>query len=243
MFPLQDNIPGRSFPVVTVALIALNVVAYLFLQDKSGLDFSGNSLDSRAIYDYAAVPCSVAGTCTGGTVPEDSSPWLNVLTSMFSHAGLAHLGGNMLFLWIFGNNVEDAMGRVRFVAFYLLGGVAAFGLQFALDPGSEVPTLGASGAVAAVLGGYLLLYPRATVVTAVFVVLFFTLIQVPAFLFLGLWIGQQVLFGLLDLSDPAGGGGGVAYFAHIGGFVFGLLAIKLFATYRSEVTDRPRVAV
>ncbi len=243
MFPLQDNIPGRSFPVVTVALIALNVVVYLFLQDKSGLDFSGNSLDPEAIYDYAAVPCSVAGSCTGGAVPEDSSPWLNVLTSMFSHAGLAHLGGNMLFLWIFGNNIEDAMGRVKFVAFYLLGGIAAFGLQFALDPGSEVPTLGASGAVAAVLGGYLLLYPRAKVVTAVFVVLFFTLIQVPAFLFLGLWIGQQVLFGLLDLSDPAGGGGGVAYFAHIGGFVFGLLAIKLFATYRSEATDRPRVAV
>ncbi|MCW3011540.1 MAG: rhomboid family intrarane serine protease [Solirubrobacterales bacterium] len=240
MFPLKDNIPTRRFPIVTVVLIALNLVTYLVLQPKSGIDFSGNSLDPRDIYDYAATPCSVSDSC-GGAVPADSSPLVNVLTSMFSHAGLLHLGGNMLFLWIFGNNVEDAMGRVRFVVFYLLGGVAAFGLQFALDTGSEVPTLGASGAVAAVLGGYLLLYPRARVVTAIFIVLFFTLIEIPAFLVLGFWFLQQVAFGALDLTNPTGEGGGVAYFAHIGGFVFGLLAIKLFATYRSDVTDRPRL--
>jgi membrane associated rhomboid family serine protease len=149
----------------------------------------------------------------------------------------------MLFLWIFGNNIEDSMGRVRFIAFYLLGGVAAFGLQFALDTGSEIPTLGASGAVAAVLGGYALLYPRARVVTAIFIVLFFTLIEIPAFLVLGFWFLQQVAFGALDLTNPTGGGGGVAYFAHIGGFLFGLLAIKLFATYRSDVPDKPRIPV
>ena len=242
VFPLKDNIPTRHFPVVTVVLIALNVIAYLFLQPKTGIDFSGNSLDPGEIYDYAATPCSLSGTCSAA-VPEDSTPWLNVLTSMFSHAGLLHLGGNMLFLWIFGNNIEDSMGRVRYVAFYLLGGVAAFGLQFALETGSEVPTLGASGEVAAVLGGYLLLYPRARVVTAIFIVLFFTLIEIPAFLVLGFWFVQQVAFGALDLTNPTGGGGGVAYFAHIGGFVFGLALIKLFATHRNEAADAPRLPV
>ena len=242
MFPLKDNIPTRRFPVVTVVLIAMNVVVYLFLQPKSGIDFSGNSLDPREIYDYAATPCSVSGDCAG-QAPEDSTPWLNVLTSMFSHAGLLHLGGNMLFLWIFGNNIEDSMGRVKYVLFYLLGGVAAFGLQFALDTSSPVPTLGASGAAAAVLGGYLLLYPRARVVTAIFIVLFFTLIEIPAFLVLGFWFLQQVAFGALDLTNPTGEGGGVAYFAHIGGFLFGLLLIKVFATHRNEGADQPRIPV
>ena len=242
VFPLKDNIPTRHFPVVTVVLIALNVLAYLLLQPKTGIDFSGNSLDPERIYDYAATPCALSGACSAA-VPADSTPWLNVLTSMFSHAGLLHLGGNMLFLWIFGNNVEDSMGRVRYVAFYLLGGVAAFGLQFALDTGSEIPTLGASGAVAAVLGGYLLLYPRARVVTAIFIVLFFTLIEIPAFLVLGFWFLQQVAFGALGLTNPTGGGGGVAYFAHIGGFVFGLALIKLFATHRNEAADAPRIPV
>jgi membrane associated rhomboid family serine protease len=135
----------------------------------------------------------------------------------------------MLFLWIFGNNVEDAMGRLRFIVFYLLAGIAAFALQVAISPNSVVPTLGASGAIAGVLGGYILLYPRARVLTVIFIIFFFTLIEIPAILVLGLWFLQQVLFGAYDLSNPTGGGGGVAYFAHIGGFVFGLAAIKLFA--------------
>jgi membrane associated rhomboid family serine protease len=147
---------------------------------------------------------------------------------MFMHGGLFHIGGNMLFLWIFGNNVEDSMGRVRFVIFYLLGGIAALALQILVDPSSTVPTLGASGAIAAVLGGYILLYPRARVLTVIFIILFFTLIEIPAVVVLGLWFIQQALFGALDLTDPTGGGG-VAYFAHIGGFAFGLLAIRAFA--------------
>ncbi len=260
MFPLKDNIPTRRFPVVTVVIIALNLIVYLFLQKKAGIDFSGNSLDQEALTQYAAIPyevthpgkeCGVAAQqllCegqpgVGGSTDNDLPTWATVFTAMFSHAGLLHLGGNMLFLWIFGNNVEDSMGRAKFVAFYLLGGIAALAGQVIIEPDAVVPTLGASGAVAGVLGGYLLLYPRARVVTAIFIVLFFTLIEIPAFLVLGFWFVQQIAFGALDLTNPTGGGGGVAYFAHIGGFVFGLLLIKVFATYRSEAADGPRLPV
>jgi membrane associated rhomboid family serine protease len=162
---------------------------------------------------------------------------------MFSHAGLLHLGGNMLFLWIFGNNVEDSMGPVRFVAFYLLGGIAALALQTLVGPNSVTPTLGASGAIAGVLGGYILIYPRARVLTLVFLFIFFTFIELPAYIFLFIWFAQQALFGALDLTNPAGSSGGVAYFAHVGGFAFGLLAIKAFAKRRSRAYGQPRFPV
>jgi membrane associated rhomboid family serine protease len=149
---------------------------------------------------------------------------------MFMHGGLLHLGGNMLFLWIFGNNVEDAMGRVKFVIFYLLGGLAALLLQIIVGPGSQVPTLGASGAIAGVLGGYILIFPRARVVTVIFIVFFFTILELPALLVLGIWFLEQAVMGYFDLAHPAGGGGGVAYFAHVGGFAFGLLAVRAFAS-------------
>jgi membrane associated rhomboid family serine protease len=162
---------------------------------------------------------------------------------MFMHGGLLHLGGNLLFLWIFGNNVEDSMGRVKFVAFYLLGGLAATALQVAVGPEVRIPNVGASGAIAGVLGGYLLLFPRARVVTVIFIVFFFTLVELPALLILGFWFVQQLAFGYFDL-DSAGAEGGVAYFAHIGGFAFGLLAVRLFADERKRrgqlaATGRP----
>jgi membrane associated rhomboid family serine protease len=246
VFPLKDNIPTERTAFVTIALIAINCFVYLFLQPKSGVDFSGNSLNQSALFHYAAIPyefthsgqhCDLiqaqgAIEC-GKSLPDPEPTWLTVFTSMFTHGGLLHLGGNMLFLWIFGNNVEDAMGHVKFAIFYLLGGMAALALQIVVDPGSTAPTLGASGAIAAVLGGYILLYPRARVLTVVFIVLFFTLIEVPAVAVLGFWFVEQVLFGVWGLSDPSGSGGGVAYFAHIGGFAFGLLAIKVFATRKN----------
>jgi membrane associated rhomboid family serine protease len=254
VFPLKDNIPTERTPFVTIAFIVLNVIAYLFLQKKTGVDFSGNSLDQQQLVHYGAIPyefthlgheCDLARQA-GGVICEgqpevagSASPQLNtfltVITSMFTHGGLLHLGGNMLFLWIFGNNVEDAMGRSRFVAFYLLGGIAALLGQILVDPSSTAPTLGASGAVAGVLGGYILLYPRARVLTVVFIILFFTVIELPAILFLGIWFIQQALFGSLQLTDPTGGGGGVAYFAHIGGFIFGLAMIKVFAQHHKAV--------
>ncbi len=145
---------------------------------------------------------------------------------MFTHAGLLHLGGNMLFLWIFGNNVEDSMGPVRFVIFYLLGGIAALALQTAINPDSTTPTLGASGAIAGVLGGYIVMYPRARVLTLIFLIIFFTFVELPAFVFLFIWFAQQAVFGAIGLTDPTGGGG-VAYFAHVGGFVFGWIVTRV----------------
>ena len=227
MFPLKDNIPTERFPVVTVALIVANVIVYFFLQDGFvGLPDGGAGGD-WPISTYAYIPCTITGDTPCQTAPGGPENWVTVFTAMFMHGGLLHLGGNMLFLWIFGNNVEDSMGPVKFLAFYLLGGIAATALQTAINTDSDVANLGASGAVAAVLGGYLLLFPRARVVTVIFIIFFFTIIELPAMFFLVIWFAQQALFGALDLN---GSGGGVAYFAHIGGFAFGLLAIKLFAS-------------
>jgi len=239
LIPLKDNIPTVNFPIVTVALIVLNVGMYFFFQhgglslgEPSGQDYREN------VVEYGAIPyeithpgeqCPQPGTGPEACGDEDHglvATWITLFTSMFMHGGLLHLAGNMLFLWVFGNNIEDSMGRLKFVAFYLLGGlVAAFG-QTIIDPNSTIPSIGASGAVAAVLGGYALLYPRARVVTLVIIIIFITIIELPALLVLGLWF----LFQLYDASHPIGGeGGGIAYFAHIGGFLFGLAMIKLFA--------------
>ena len=216
VFPLKDNIPTDRFPAVTVGLILANVLMYFVFQDGGIL--SGPNEEN--IVEYGAIPDEIV----------EQSEWGTIFTSMFMHGSILHLGGNMLFLWIFGNNIEDSMGPVKFLAFYVLGGIAALGIQ-ALAPGPDnVPTIGASGAVAAVLGGYLLMFPRAKVVTVIFIIFFFTIIEIPALIVLGLWFVQQLVFGSLDYLQPTGDGGGVAYFAHIGGFVFGLLLIKAFAT-------------
>ena len=251
MFPLKDNMPTDRFPLVTVALIVANVLMY-FLFQEAGI-FNGP--DDGNVVEYGAIPyeltnpgqeCALAGerlACEGQSGIRDAGPqaptWLTVFTSMFMHGSILHIAGNMLFLWIFGNNIEDSMGRVRFLLFYLLGGIAALAAQVAVGPDAAIPTVGASGAVSAVLGGYLLMYPRARVVTVIFLVFFFTVIELPALLVLGFWIVQQLAFGYFDLFSPATSGGGVAYFAHIGGFVFGLLVIRLFATRRKTP---PRVA-
>jgi len=242
VFPLKDNIPTGHFPVITVALIAANVLMYLFFQEAVRSSFF-NTPDDLNVVDYGAIPfeithpgegCVVAGENLGcgGSSSGQPPTWLTAFSSMFMHGSLLHLGGNMLFLWIFGNNVEDSMGRVKFVLFYLLGGLAAISAQVLVEPNAAVPTVGASGAVAGVLGGYILLFPRAKVLTVIFIVFFFTILELPALLILGFWFLQQIAFGYFDLANPAGGGGGVAYFAHIGGFAFGLLAIKLFADER-----------
>ena len=242
MFPLRDNIPTEHFPVVTVALIIANAFVYFFLQDGLlGLPDGGAGGD-WPVSQYAAVPCEFTGESPCQTAPGGPSTILTAFTSMFMHGSILHLGGNMLFLWIFGNNVEDSMGPVKFVLFYLLGGLAAAALQIAIDPDSQIPNLGASGAVAGVLGGYLLLFPRARVITVIFIVFFFTIIELPALVVLGIWFLQQVVFGYLDWGAPAGGGGGVAYFAHIGGFAFGMAAIGLFAQRRKSVPPRRLVA-
>jgi membrane associated rhomboid family serine protease len=252
MFPLKDNIPALRATPVTWALLAINVLAY-FLWQKGGIL---NGPPQHNVVDYGWIPyefrhlgqqCAIVrdgAIGCGESIHGQPSLWLTALTSMFMHGSIIHLGGNMLFLWIFGNNVEDAMGSLRFVVFYLVGGVSALALQtVAAGSGTDsiAPMIGASGAIAAVLGGYIVLYPRARVLTVVFIILFFTLIEVPAIVVLGIWFAQQLLFSYFDLSDPTGGGG-VAYFAHIGGFAFGLLAIRLFAQHVNPAYQRNRRA-
>ena len=230
MFPLKDNIPTDRFPVVTVTLILANVIIYFLLQN-GGLGLpQGGETGEWPVPTYAFIPCEITGETPCQTAPGGPVDWVTVFTAMFMHGSILHLGGNMLFLWIFGNNVEDSMGPLKFIVFYVLGGLAADAAQIVIDTGSTIPTIGASGAVAGVLGGYLLLFPRARVVTVVFIIFFFTILELPAILFLGFWILQQALFAYFDLFQPSAGGGGVAYFAHIGGFVFGLLLIRAFAS-------------
>jgi membrane associated rhomboid family serine protease len=232
VFPVKDNIPTDRLPIVTLLLIAANVLVYLLLQ-RGGI---GHGPTQASVVDYGTIPAEVTHERPdAGPV----STWVTLVTAMFLHGGILHLAGNMLFLWIFGTNVEDAMSRLRFLAFYLLGGLTAIGLQIAMDPGSTVPTIGASGAIAAVLGGYILLYPRARVVTIVFVIFFFTLIELPAWVLLGVWFLEQAVFAATSVAHPAGGSGGVAYFAHVGGFVFGLLAIRAFAQRRKLQAPPP----
>ena len=214
MLPLRDNVPTRSQPLVTYALILANVLVWVLYQ----LPNLQGSVD-----ELAYRPCEVEGSC-----PTIGQGWpITAIASMFLHGGWAHLLGNMLFLWIFGNNVEDALGRVRFLALYLVGGLAATTLQtfitlhYASELEGTIPNLGASGAVSAVLGAYLVLLPRAKVLTLIVVVLR----ELPAGFFLLVWFGFQLLDGSAAIAHPQRGGG-VAFFAHVGGFVFGVLAVK-----------------
>jgi membrane associated rhomboid family serine protease len=228
-----------------------------FLLQKGGI-FSGPN--DHSVVRWGAIPYEFSHlgkecgeslgqvVCEGqqgvtGTAPHQPATLLTALSAMFMHGSIVHLGGNMLFLWIFGNNVEDSMGRVRFVAFYVLGGLVALAGQIIVEPNAAVPTIGASGAIAAVLGGYIVLYPRARVVTVIFIIFFFTIMELPAMLILGFWFVEQIAFGAADLTSPVGGGGGVAYFAHIGGFAFGLATITFFAQRRKDVTVGPKYPV
>ncbi len=241
MIPIKDNIPTDRFPFVTIGLIAANIVVYLLAIAHGGQLIGGPT--STEELKYGAIPQALTHcmgqdlvvnsqgvACVSGSPPNGIPTWVTPFTSMFMHASILHIAGNMLFLWIFGNNIEDAMGHVKFFGFYILGGLAALGLQVAIDPNSTAPTIGASGAIAAVLGGYILLYPRARVLTLVILIFFFTVIELPALVRLGIWIIEQAAFAAAGLTTPTAGGGGVAYFAHIGGFAFGLLTIKLLAT-------------
>ena len=224
MFPVKDDIPARRFPVATTALIAACVLVY-FVIEHGG--WSLGTVGAERVRELGAIPYEISHP--GEQVGDGAPWWVTIFTSMFLHGGLLHLAGNMLFLWIFGGTIEDSMGRARFIAFYLLGGAVALGAQVLVDPSSTVPTVGASGAIAGVLGGYALLYPRAHVVTMVLLIFFITIVELPALVLLGLWIVMQVAFGIGDLAQPVGEAGGVAYFAHIGGFLFGLAAVRLFA--------------
>jgi rhomboid family protein len=225
LIPIKDNIPTDRFPLVTVCLILANVLVYVLAVAHGGSLFSGP--DAHELVKYGVSPYQLTHP-TGRT-------WETVFTAMFLQASILHLAGNMLFLWIFGNNVEDSTGRLRFLAFYLLGGLVALALQVAVEPNSLAPTVGAEGAIAAVLGGYILMYPHARVLTLVLIILFFTVIEIPAMVMVVVWFALQAVFAFAGLTDPTGGGGAIAYFTSVGGFVFGLLAIRAVATRRKAV--------
>ena len=225
MLPIKDNVPTRTRPILTIALIAANVAVWIFYQDAGAEPGLQASVD-----DLAYHPCEVENTCR--QIGED---WpVTVFSSMFMHGSWAHLLGNMLFLWIFGNNVEDTLGRVRYILFYAVGGLAATAAQtfvtvrYGSAEEAAIPNVGASGAIAAVLGAYILLHPGGSVLTWIAPIFF---IPIPAVLYLGLWFLFQLWEGSFSFTHPEEGGG-VAYFAHIGGFAFGFLAIRLFSSGR-----------
>jgi membrane associated rhomboid family serine protease len=228
VLPLKDNVPTRTFPLVTVAIIVANSIVWIW-------EFTGTSVDTDVIH-YGYYPCKIDGPCLGPALQAEIPWWQEAFTSMFMHGGWEHIIFNMLFLWIFGNNVEDALGKVRFFLWYIAGGLAAtvtqtfVTLQFGSAQDASIPNIGASGAIAAVLGAYLLLLPNARVLTAIFFILIFFQ-ELPATLFLGIWFLFQLWQGGWSLVQPEAGGG-VAFFAHIGGFVFGMATVFLVAKRR-----------
>jgi membrane associated rhomboid family serine protease len=227
--PLKDINPTVRTPVVTIALIAINVLVFLYqltLGQRVGLFIAA----------YGAVPFEIThatdlvGHYRGSPIVQAPGPplvWLTLITSMFLHGGVMHIAGNMLYLWIFGNNIEDLIGPAKFLLFYIGGGLVAAFAHIVTAPNSLVPTVGASGAVSAVLGAYLVAYPRARVVCLVFLVVFVQLITVPAMVVLIFWFVIQALQGVATLG--VGRTAGVAWFAHIGGFIAGVVGIRLFA--------------
>lgn len=219
MIPIKDDIPSSHFPAVTVTIIGLNLVVFSF-------QFFLGKYNQWLISAFGVIPYELSHF-------KDLSPYIPIplpftlFTAMFLHGGFAHIIGNMLYLWIFGDNVEDSMGHIRFALFYLLCGAAAAVTQIMISPRSTVPMVGASGAISGVLGAYLLLYPRARILTLLFFGFFVEMVRIPAAVLLSIWIIIQVLSGAFSLSAHSLSGG-IAWFAHIGGFVAGMVFIQLF---------------
>jgi membrane associated rhomboid family serine protease len=230
MFPIRDDNPTLSTPVITMVLIALNVAAWILVQGMGAEPYL-----SRSVCELGLIPGEFLGRLPEGTsfpmsreltcVITDRGHAFTPLTSMFLHGGWLHLIGNMWFLWLFGNNVEDSMGRARYLIFYLLSGLAAAATQTFMNPSSAIPMVGASGAISGVMGAYIVLYPRVRVHMLIFLGFFITRAAVPAYLMLGYWFLLQILGGRPSLGDETGG---VAFWAHAGGFVTGALLIQLF---------------
>lgn len=244
MFPYRDENPAEHSPFVTIALILLNVLAWVFVQ---GLGADEAAMAS-SLCNWGLIPGELTGKAAGALVPltpqfecqvDAQANWLTLITMQFLHGGWLHLIGNMLFLWVFGNNIEDSMGHVRFLFFYLACGLAAAAAQMLANPASPIPAVGASGAVSGVLGAYLLLFPRVRVWMIVPIFIFLTRIALPAWMYLIYWIVVQFLSGIGDTLARSGGevsGGGVAFWAHVGGFVAGMVLIHFLV--RPERLER-----
>jgi membrane associated rhomboid family serine protease len=220
MIPYKDDNPIKIIPFSTIVIISLNML--VFIMQISGED------SKSLVYSYGAIPHNLISFESNQPIP----PALTIFTSMFMHGGLFHLVWNMLYFWIFGNNIEERLGHVRFIVFYLFCGVVAALSHALLSPGSMVPMIGASGAVAGMLGAYILLFPMAKVHTLVFLGFYITVIRIPALIVIGFWAIIQVVSGLISQGNAAQGG--IAFFAHVGGFVAGLSTIKLWQPRRSS---------
>ena len=217
MIPIRDQIPTRRVPIVNYLLIAANIGVFI-------LQYLAGPYQEALVYEFALIPYSFVSSLGIGDITD-------IFTSMFMHAGLAHIGGNMLYLWIFGDNIEDSMGHGKYILFYLTGGVVASLTHIITNPGSQIPTVGASGAIAAVLGAYLVLYPQSRVLTIIPLGFFIRMSMVPASIVLGLWFVLQLFSGVISFGGPDVGG--VAFWAHIGGFVAGVVMAKLMGKQRS----------
>jgi membrane associated rhomboid family serine protease len=226
MFPLKGELSSRAAPVMTVSIVTLNVLVFLYQMSlQLGISFEvdnpPHALETAQAFvlEFGLMPCRLTNLCA---FPEDQpSPLFTIFSSMFLHGGFFHLAGNMLYLWIFGNNVEDTLGHTRFTIFYLLSGVAAAAIQVLTAPASEVPMIGASGAISGVLGAYLVLFPQSRVLTLVIFGFFWRLVSIPAMVVLGFWIVLQILNGVGAFGEA----GSVAWFAHIGGFFAGMVLL------------------
>lgn len=218
MIPIRDEIKTHRPPIMTYLLIALNIFVFI-------LQWMAGANQEAFIYEYALIPGNLTTSVNLDNVTD-------IFSSMFMHAGLLHLGGNMLYLWIFGDNVEDAMGKVKYLIFYLIGGVVAALTHTLFNPNSQIPTVGASGAIAAVLGAYLILYPQSRVLTFIPLGFFMRLTLIPAAIVLGLWFVLQLFNGVATIGMPDISG--TAFWAHIGGFVAGIILVKFFATRKKS---------
>jgi len=255
MIPLRDNNPTRSFPIITITLILANILVYIKQvtigpvfnatysmiprEVTSGEPLSGIvTVLSGHAYFQPGLPLTPLMSNQILLLPPPLPTWLTIFTSMFMHAGLLHIGGNMLVLWIFGDNVEDSFGKLRFLFFYLFCGVCAAIAQIMISPNSLIPTLGASGAIAGVMAAYLVIYPGAKVFSLIYLGIFGFFREISAFWIIGIWIILQIVPGVSNLDS--GSSGGIAYFAHIGGFAAGLILTLLFGGSRLAVTQRRR---
>lgn len=222
MIPLRDANPSRTFPIITFALIAINVIVFI-------VEISQGEHMVRFIIDFGLIPSAVVTDFKMMSI--GSATILPFLTSMFLHGGWMHLIGNMLFLYIFGDNVEDRFGHIRFFIFYIIAGIAAALTQVIMFPDSEIPMVGASGAIAGVLGAYVLMFPRARIITLIPIIFFFDIVELPAFIFLGIWFFMQIFSGVFSLGIGSDAGG-VAWWAHIGGFTAGAILLPFLKAKR-----------
>lgn len=231
MIPLRDRIPSSTFPIVNTIFIVVNVLVFFYEVSLGG------ELD-RFIYEYGLVPASLSPSSESGF----AGRVYPFFTSMFLHGGWLHLIGNMLFLYIFGDNVEDKMGHFKYLAFYLISGLAAAFAQIFTNANSTIPMVGASGAISGILGAYILFFPHSRILTLVPIFFFIQLIEIPAVAFLFIWFIMQFFYGLASLTATEAAGGGVAFWAHIGGFVAGLALARFFGKNRTSYNNSDRVS-